>query len=233
MSQKEANFIRKYGINVDQIMYLTKKDRRTIIHFADKQTLATFCTIKGLVEEFPEGSLKIINKGVAIAPSYVSEHSHNAYHMTDDVVFRERVHSTEERSHADHESPSMFSWKHFSVMDNIPIAFCVIEVISDGNNRGVDFVFRYCNNMMTSLEGKSIDEMVDHSFYSVFENGDSKWLDAYSDVAMNGVTKVIESYSPEINKHLRIYCYSPKHMFCGCALIEVGSPYIKYMYELF
>jgi len=30
----------------------------------------------------------------------------------------------------------------------MPLAFCVIELVFDANGRGVDFVFRYCNEEM-------------------------------------------------------------------------------------
>ena len=44
--------------------------------------------------------------------------------------------------------------------------------------------------------------MMNHSFFSVFPNADKKWLVAYTDVAVNGSSRYIRDYSPEINKEI-------------------------------
>lgn len=67
----------------------------------------------------------------------------------------------------------------------------------------MDFIFRYCNAQMAVVEGVSIEEMLNRSFYKVFSNGDKKWLVAYADVALNGTKHTHHDYSPEINKNLR------------------------------
>ena len=84
----------------------------------------------------------------------------------------------------------------------MPLAFCVIELVFDEKGHGVDFVFRYCNEMMADVEGIPVSEMINRSFYEVFENGDKKWLVTYADVALNGNKRILTDYSPEIDKHL-------------------------------
>ena len=71
---------------------------------------------------------------------------------------------------------------------------------------------------MEVVEGVPIEEMVNHSFYEVFKNGDRKWLVAYADVALNGINRVLHDYSPEIGKNLTIYCYQPEEGYCACVL---------------
>ena len=65
---------------------------------------------------------------------------------------------------------------------------------------GVDFVFRYCNDEMAVVEGVPVSEMLNRSFYEVFENGDKKWLVTYADVALNGNKHILHDYSPEIRQ---------------------------------
>ena len=107
-----------------------------------------------------------------------------------------------------------------SILDEMQIAYCIIELVFDENGHGLDFIFRYCNKQMEVLEGVAIDDMVNHSFYEVFKNGDKKWLVAYADVALNGVKRTLRDYSPEINKTLTIYCYQPEPGYCPCVLTE-------------
>lgn len=106
-----------------------------------------------------------------------------------------------------------------TLWDKIPLAFCVIELVFDEKGHGVDFVFRYCNEMMADVEGIPISEMINRSFYEVFENGDKKWLVTYADVALNGNKHTLTDYSPEIDKHLTIYRYQPIPGYCACILI--------------
>ncbi|MCB5755966.1 hypothetical protein LIR06_13735 [Mediterraneibacter faecis] len=62
----------------------------------------------------------------------------------------------------------------------MPLAFCIIELVFDAQGHGVDFVFRYCNDEMAVVEGVPVSEMLNRSFYEVFENGDKKWLVTYA-----------------------------------------------------
>lgn len=207
-----------------QVMYATREGRKTVLHLTDGRRLETFLPISKLTSEAPEGMLESINKGVIIAPSHVASVASNVFTMTDGAQFKGRVRLKSarlEQAAAASALPARQSWEQFAILDELPVAFCVIELVFDENGRGIDFIFRYCNREMEVLEGKRIDEMLDHSFYEVFENGDKKWLVTYADVALNGVKRVIESYSPEIGATLRICCYQPKPYFCACLLMKV------------
>ena len=96
---------------------------------------------------------------------------------------------------------------------------CIIELVFDAEGHGVDFVFRYCNDEMSVVEGVPVSEMLNRSFYEVFENGDKKWLVTYADVALNGNKHILRDYSPEIDKTLTIYCFQPASRYCACVLI--------------
>ena len=80
-------------------------------------------------------------------------------------------------------------------------------------------LFHYCNDEMTVVEGVPVSEMLNRSFYEVFENGDKKWLVTYADVALNGNKHILHDYSPEIDKTLTIYCFQPAPGYCACVLI--------------
>ena len=71
--------------------------------------------------------------------------------------------------------------------------------------------------------GKTIEEMMNHSFFSVFPNADKKWLVAYTDVAVNGSSRYIRDYSPEINKEIFVRCFQPLEGFCACLLTPVDD----------
>lgn len=130
------------------------------------------------------------------------------------TLFPESLHNSSEAF-----VPPLGFYEKCSILDHMPIAYCVIELVFDENGHGIDFIFRYCNQHMEVVEGVPKEEMLDHSFYEVFKNGDKKWLVAYADVALNGSTRTIHDYSPEIDKHLTIHCYQPEAGFCACVLV--------------
>jgi hypothetical protein len=109
------------------------------------------------------------------------------------------------------------------LMDNAPIAFCAIELVFAQDGRGVDFVFRYCNRAMEPVEGLTVEQMVDRSFYEVFPKGDRKWIVPYADVAMNGTTRILNDYSSEVQKNLRISCFQPEPGYCACMIVAVDG----------
>lgn len=106
-----------------------------------------------------------------------------------------------------------------TLLEDMPVAYCIIEIIFDEAGHGIDFIFRYCNKHMAVIEGIPVEDMVNHSFYEVFKNGDRKWLVAYADVALNGAVHTLHDYSPEIDKYLTIHCYQPEPGYCACVLL--------------
>ena len=93
------------------------------------------------------------------------------------------------------------------------------QLIFNKNGTGIDFVFRYCNKEMLLLEDMDVQEILDQSFYQAFPNGDKKLLAAYTDVALNGGSCRLKTYSARIHRELIIKCFQPLENFCACILI--------------
>ena len=106
-----------------------------------------------------------------------------------------------------------------TLIEDMPVAYCIIEIVFNEEGHGIDFIFRYCNKQMAVVEGVPVEDMVNHSFYEVFKNGDRKWLAAYADVTLNGTPHTLHDYSPEIDKTLTIHCYQPEPGYCSCVLL--------------
>lgn len=224
MGAQEQRFLQKKNVDLDKVMYITRDGRKSAIHLEDGRLVETFHTLQGITEDAPDAMFESINRGIVIASKYVKSAIDNVYTMTDGTEFKGRVRvSKEQKNNAiRYNKTSLLSgWEHYAILDNMPIAFCVIELVFDENNHGVDFIFKYCNHEMEIFEGKSINEMMNKSFYEVFDNGDKRWLAIYTDVAVNGNSRVIESFSPEIDSAIRVYCYQPQPNFCACLLKKI------------
>lgn len=218
------NFFTKKKIDVMDVAYITREGRKSVLNLTDGTKLETFETIKRIIADDTTNNLECINKGVVVNMKHVSLFEDNKFTMKDGTIFLGRVRATKKELAVVENiinGNKNDKWVKYSILERMPLAFCVIELVFDKDGRGLDFIFRYCNEEMAALEGKPIEEMIDNSFYEVFKNGDKKWLVIYADVALNGTSRVIESYSPEIDSQLRIYCYQPEPNYCACALVKL------------
>lgn len=233
MRYNVLHFFERKNIDISNILYLTRQNPDTKITFFDGKEILTAIPVKEIAIYLPDEEFVNITKGVLLRKSQIVNISDDGlYTMTDGSVFQGRKRnisqhkqlrqalglSKEQNEKAEKMIPLELLEK-CSILNDMPLAFCVIELVFDANGRGVDFVFRYCNEEMAVVEGIPVSEMLNNSFYEVFENGDKKWLVTYADVALNGTKVILHDYSPEIGKDLTIYCFQPHPGYCACILI--------------
>ena len=233
MRYNVLHFFERKNIDIANILYLTRQNPHTKITFFDGKEILTAIPVKEMAIYLPDEEFVNITKGVLLRKSQIVNISGDGlYTMTDGSVFQGRKRnisqhkqlrqalglSKEQDAKAEKMIPLELLEK-CSILNDMPLAFCVIELVFDANGRGVDFVFRYCNEEMAVVEGIPVSEMLNNSFYEVFKNGDKKWLVTYADVALNGTKVILHDYSPEIGKDLTIYCFQPHPGYCACILI--------------
>jgi hypothetical protein len=84
----------------------------------------------------------------------------------------------------------------------------------------VDWIFRYGNEALTEIEKTPLQQLINHSFGSIFPNMDAKWLRVYERTALFGETLEIVYYSPEIDTKLKIISFPTFKGHCGCMLFK-------------
>lgn len=233
MRYNVLHFFERKNIDIANILYLTRQNPHTKITFFDGKEILTAIPVKEIAIYLPDEEFVNITKGVLLRKSQIVNISGDGlYTMTDGSVFQGRKRNISQHKQLrqalglskeqDAKAEKMIPFELLekcSILNDMPLAFCVIELVFDANGRGVDFVFRYCNEEMAVVEGIPVSEMLNNSFYEVFENGDKKWLVTYADVALNGTKVILHDYSPEIGKDLSIYCFQPHPGYCACILI--------------
>ena len=225
MTELNAWF-QKHGLCAENILYIYRKDRKTVIRRTDGEEFALFVPVHSVLSALPESEFLNISKGTVVCRSQIVNISNDGvYTMSDGRTFqgRKRGMSSHRRLSAEiglaeAKPRSLRMLEKCSLLDDMPLAFCVIELVFNQDGHGMDFIFRYCNAEMANVEGVPVEEMLDRSFYEIFRNGDKKWLVAYADVALNGTKHTLHDYSPEINKYLTIHCYQPEPGYCACVL---------------
>lgn len=233
MRYNVLHFFERKNIDISNILYLTRQNPHTKITFFDGKEILTEIPVKEIAIYLPDEEFVNITKGVLLRKSQIVNISGDGlYTMTDGSVFQGRKRNISQHKQLrqalglskeqDAKAEKMIPFELLekcSILNDMPLAFCVIELVFDANGRGVDFVFRYCNEEMAVVEGIPVSEMLNNSFYEVFKNGDKKWLVTYADVALNGTKVILHDYSPEIGKDLSIYCFQPHPGYCACILI--------------
>ena len=225
MTELNAWF-QKHGLCAENILYIYRKDRKTVIRRTDGEEFALFVPVHSVLSALPESEFLNISKGTVVCRSQIVNISNDGvYTMSDGRTFqgRKRGMSSHRRLSAEiglaeAKPRSLKMLEKCSLLDDMPLAFCVIELVFNQDGHGIDFIFRYCNAEMANVEGVPVEEMLDRSFYEIFRNGDKKWLVAYADVALNGTKHTLHDYSPEIDKYLTIHCYQPEPGYCACVL---------------
>lgn len=230
-------YFKKHHIDEKQILSVYCQGRNTIICCDSGEEYVSSIRMYDMIELLPKEKFISISRSVLVRrDAIVAITDTGVYTMIDGRSFQGRkrylsahkklrkelglskVPTLSENTQKEPAFPLQFLEK-CSILDDMPLAYCVIELVFDEQGRGIDFIFRYCNRQMAVVEGVPVEDMVDHSFYEVFKNGDRKWLVSYADVALNGVQRILHDYSPEIDKHLTIYCYQPEQGYCACILV--------------
>lgn len=113
--------------------------------------------------------------------------------------------------------------EHYRVFDHLPIAFADIEMVFDGEERAVDWIFRYANEALAQLEKIPLEKLQGNSFRNLFPDMDSKWLRSYERAVLYKETLKIVDYSPEIDTYLDIICFPTFKGHCGCILFDISK----------
>ena len=225
-------FFKRNKIEIEKILYIYHHDRKTVVCHEPGREIFSSAPLQEVLAFLPEKDFISISRNAIVRRDKILNIGHDGvYTMLDGKTFqgRTRYLSTHRRLKKEMESgikkagkanPHPLSFlEKCSILDDMPVAYCVIELTFDEDGHGVDFIFRYCNKYMEVVEGIPVEDMLNRSFYEVFKNGDRKWLVSYADVALNGSKRTLSDYSPEIDKNLTIYCYQPEPGFCACVLV--------------
>ena len=221
-------WFQKNDLCPENILYLYRNDRKTVVHRMDGEEVALYAPLHSVWSALPEDMFLNISKGIVVCRNQIVDISNDGiYTMSDGRSFQgrrrglsdhRRLRAEIKRVDAQLRPMSMSLLEKCSLLDDMPLAFCIIELVFNEDGHGVDFIFRYCNAEMATIEGVPVEEMLGRSFYEVFPNGDKKWLVSYADVALNGTKHILHDYSPEVDKCLTIHCYQPEPGYCACVL---------------
>lgn len=239
---QEANFItiiskrKKIMLNINTILYVLMNGKKAEIHVLGDKIYETRMTLATLKEELGEGFIKI-HRGCIVSVMAIHDITDSVNLSNGESLgytirkkskiidqFRAKQKSivsnivgkdsptTEEEYH-----------KYYNSFDNLPFAFTDIEIVFNEKRLAVDWIFRYGNSALATLEKIPLEQLIGNSFGNLFANMDSKWLKSYERAAMYGETLEIMDYSPEVGAYLKIICFPTFKGHCGCILFNLSG----------
>ena len=231
------NYKRKMvEIDINKILYVIMRRNDAEIHICNNEvyvTRRTFAELKDILgSSFIEVRRGCLISALAIhkVSKYIelSNGENLKYTARKKKEIIEKLHECQQRiirNFPTDGKPGMREEYHdyYISYDSMPFAFADIEIVFDEQSQAVDWIFRYVNEKLAELERIEYDELIDKSFGSIFPNMDSKWLRAYERSALYGEIIEIESYSPEIDRHLKIISFPTFRGHCGCILFDIHN----------
>ena len=224
---------RRISLSAEDILYIQLVNRQSVIHVSGGKTYETYTTIDELAQLLGSGFIRadratlVSAKGVHTIGKKIELISGETLSFT-----RRRKRELKEQLRAgrrqivqslsDSDAPATREeyQRHYASYDSAPFAFTDIEMVFNEERAAVDWIFRYGNEALAKLEKTPLEQLIDHSFGSIFPNMDAKWLRVYERTALFGETLEIEDYSPEIDTNLKIICFPTFKGHCGCMLFN-------------
>ncbi len=108
------------------------------------------------------------------------------------------------------------------IIDYCPWATCIIYVNLNEKGEPFDFTYVHVNKIFSKLINKPLEELVNNSFFTLFPNGNSKWLKYYYDAAYKKEVIEFDDVSNILNLFMHISVIpTNKDGYCVCMLRDI------------
>lgn len=221
-------------LDVTRVLYVQMKRNDAFIHMADGERHDVRITLKELRRLLGDGFL-LVHRSCLVSACAIHDITDTINLVNGEKLMYTRRRKRELREELqvlrssiikdlDHENaPASFEEyrEHYAGFDTMPFAFTDIEMVFDEQKRAIDWVFRYGNDELARLEKVPLNQLIDHSFGSIFPNMDSKWLRCYERATLYGEKLELLDYSPEIDTFIKVICFPTFRGHCGCILFDI------------
>ncbi|MBU3697343.1 EAL domain-containing protein [Dechloromonas sp.] len=88
--------------------------------------------------------------------------------------------------------------------------FALHELIFDQEGQVADYRFLAVNPAFERIIGLSEAQIIGRTVLEVLPNLDRKWIVRYANVVQTGQPEIFEDFSPELQKHFEVRCFTPQ-----------------------
>lgn len=227
---------RKIVLSVSSILYVLMLSKKAELHVSEGSVYKTRMTLDQLEKMLGDGFIKV-HRGCIVSAMAIHDITDNInlingesleYTLRKKNQIIDQFHAKQKRmikSFIEENTPATEEeyGRYYSSFDHLPFAFADIEMVFSEEKRAVDWIFRYGNQALADLEKIPLEQLIGHSFGSLFANMDAKWLRCYELAALYGERLEIMDYSPEIDTYLKVICFPTFRGHCGCILFDLSE----------
>ena len=224
---------RHISLPEEDILYIQLVGRQSVIHVSSGRTYETYTTIDELAQMLGNGFIRAdratlvsakgihtIGKEIELINGETLNFTYRRKRELNEQLRAGRRQIIQELAGNDAPTTREEYQRHYASYDSAPFAFTDIEMVFNEERAAVDWIFRYGNEALAVLEKTPLEQLIDHSFSSIFHNMDAKWLRFYERTALFGETLEIVDHSREIDTNLKIICFPTFKGHCGCILFD-------------
>ena len=224
---------RRISLSPEDILYVQLVNRQSVIHISGGKTYETYTTIDELAQQLGSGFIRAdratlvsakgihtIGKKIELINGELLSFTRRRKRELKEQLRAGRREIVQSLSDSDAPATREEYRQNYASYDSAPFAFTDIEMVFNEERAAVDWIFRYGNKALAEIEKTPLQQLINHSFGSIFPNMDEKWLRVYERTALFGETLEIVYYSPEIDTKLKIISFPTFKGHCGCMLFK-------------
>jgi PAS domain S-box-containing protein len=111
--------------------------------------------------------------------------------------------------------------KYRRLFDNINVGVALYKIITDLNNKPVDFIWLEVNPEYETLTKLKKEDVIGRTGLEISPNMEQKWIEIYGEVALTGKSISLIDRSDYLNKYWEINAYSPKPLHFAVAIKDI------------
>jgi len=110
---------------------------------------------------------------------------------------------------------------HRKLVEQMNQGLLVCRVEEDTDHRMVDAIVLSVNKRFEEIIEKSAEGILGNSVDTIFRGSRTEWIELFRSVVESGKPKIVERYTPQLGKHLRISAYSPEPLLFAAIIDDI------------
>ena len=114
--------------------------------------------------------------------------------------------------------------RYRSLFENMSTGFAYHKVITDENNKPIDYKYLEVNPAFEKLTGLKADDMIGKNVTEILpgtENDPADWIGRFGKVGLTGVPLTVEDYSAALDRWFKVSGYSPKKGYFAVTFTDI------------
>jgi len=103
--------------------------------------------------------------------------------------------------------------------------FLLAEIVHDKDGKPIDWIYRDVNPVITSISGKSVEEVINKSAKELWGIVEQHWLDLFDRVAKTGNSETLENYGQALDIWYMLHAWKAGENLIAAVATDVTAQY--------